>query len=262
MKKLIDWIKKMANKILTLLGLKKKVYAKSNSVTEDTVSDSQAGTVDITIKDSDGNTVSKDDSQCVTKGDADRSTSDGVTISGPSGYEENQLIPDATVTKNEKAEMSVKIYWYPSNASAFNEALDAAIAEAKAASPIPAFSCHFSYSGVLTIETDPSIHSTSSPYTFMISNALMQRINVIDTSTTPVNVTLPDSMLNTPLELTGRKFNCTVRIDYSTSMSSSSYPSCKYVFQKNGSTVNTVTINGTEYTYSGTIYPNMTKLSI
>lgn len=259
MKKLIDWIKKMANKILTLLGLKKKVYAKSNSVTEDTVSDSQAGTVDITIKDSDGNTVSKDDNQCVTKGDADRSTSDGVTISGPSGYEENQLIPDATVTKNEKAEMSVKIYWYPSDTSAFYEALKAAIAEAKAASPVPAYSCTFSYSGVLAIETDPNIHSTSSPYTLMISNALMQRIRISDYD---VNVFLPDSMLNTSLELTGRKFNCTVKINYSTSMYASSYPSCKYVFQKNGSTVNTVTIKGTEYTYSGTIYPNMTKLSI
>lgn len=94
MKKIINWIKEMANKILTLLGLKKKIYATKNSVDESTVTDTQAGTVTVTITDSDGNTVSKEDNQCLTKGDLDNSTNTDIAIAGPSDCEDNQLVSE------------------------------------------------------------------------------------------------------------------------------------------------------------------------
>lgn len=84
----------MTNKILTLLGLKKKIYAVKNGVSESSVSDEQAGTVTVSID--------KKDSQCISKGEADKCTSDGVTISGPSDYRDKQLTPTVNVTADEK----------------------------------------------------------------------------------------------------------------------------------------------------------------
>ena len=265
MKKIINWLKEMANKILTLLGLKKKVYAAKNSVSESTVTDTQAGTVDVTITDGNGDTVSKDDNQCVTKGDADRGVSDGVTITGPDGYEDNQLIPDATVTKKEEeiSELGVSIKWYPSSNDNLKSLFDASYAEMKAQSAIPIFGGHFSCYGYVDITTTPNIHTTTDPYSIMISTAFMERISM-KTTGYKLNVTLPDDMLNTSLELTGRKFNCTVEIEWQTGnfASSNVFPKISYVLQKDGSTVNNVTINGKKYTYTTPTIVNFLDLTI
>lgn len=264
MKKIIDWLKEMANKILTLLGLKKKIYASKNSVDESTVTDTQGGTVDVTITDSNGNTVSKDDNQCVTKGDADRGTSDGVTIAGPDGYEDNQLIPDATVTKKEeeKSELTVSVKWYPASNDNLKELYDASYAEAKAQSTIPAFGGTISCAGFIEIETDPNIHTTTDPYSIMITSEIMETIK--STSMYNLRVQLPSNMLNTALDLTGRRYSCTATLYWETGnfASSSVFPKVSYTFQKNGSTVSTVTINGKTYTYKTPIILNYLTLSI
>lgn len=263
MKKIINWLKEMANKILTLLGLKKKVYAAKNSVSESTVTDTQAGTVDVTITDSNGDTVSKDDNQCVTKGDADRGVSDGVTITGPDGYEDNQLIPDATVTKKEEeiSELRVFIKWYPSSKSNFKNLYDASYAKVQASSSSSSFSGSFKCGGILDIETEPNIHTTTDPYSITVTNALMETIRMMQ-SYADVQVTLPDSMINTSLELVGRKYNCTATINWTSGSYYPTTPGVSFVFQKNGSTVNTVTINGTKYSCPSRITNNELQLQI
>lgn len=261
MKKIINWIKEMANKILTLLGLKKKIYATKNSVDEDTVSKIQARTVTVTITDSDGNTVSKSENQCLTKSDADNITSDGVTISGPTGKEDKQLVSDVTVAaKAEPAALDVTIKWYPSSNDNLKTLYTASYAEVKAQSSTSSFSGSFSCSGYLDIETTPSIHTTTDPYSIMITNALMESITM-SASNVIVQVALPDSMLNTALELTGRKFNCSATISWQTS-DFTTLPKVSYVFQKNGSTVDTVTISGTKYAYVTPIKVNKLSLAI
>lgn len=262
MKKIINWIKEMANKILTLLGLKKKIYATKNSVDENTVTDTQAGTVTVTITDSDGNTVSKEDNQCVSKSDADNSTSDGVTITGPTGKEDKQLVSDVTVATKETStsELAVTIKWYPSSNDNLKTLYTASYAEVKEQSSTSSFSGSFSCSGYLDIETTPSIHTTTDPYSVMITNALMESITM-SASNVIVQVSLPDSMLNTALELTGRKFNCSATINWQTS-DFTTLPKVSYVFQKDGSTVNTVTISGTKYTYTTPIKVNKLSLAI
>lgn len=263
MKKIINWLKEMANKILTLLGLKKKVYAAKNSVSESTVTDTQAGTVDVTITDSNGDTVNKDDNQCVTKGDADRGVSDGVTITGPDGYEDNQLIPDATVTKKEEeiSELEVSIKWYPSSESNFKNLYDASYAKVQASSSSSSFSGSFKCDGVLDIETEPNIHTTTDPYSIKVTNALMETIRMMQ-SNADVQVTLPDSMINTSLELVGRKYNCTATINWTSGSYYPTTPGVTFVFQKNGSTVNTVTINGIKYSCPSRITNNELQLQI
>jgi hypothetical protein len=261
MKKIINWIKEMANKILTLLGLKKKIYATKNSVDESTVSIIQAGTVTVTITDSDGNTVSKKGSQCLTKSDADNSTCNGVTITGPTGKEDKQLVSDVTVAaKAEPAALDVTIKWYPSSNDNLKTLYAASYAEVEAQSSTSSFSGSFSCSGYLDIETTPNIHTTSDPYSIMITNALMESITM-SASNVIVQVTLPDSMLNTALELTGRKFNCSATINWQTS-NFTTLPSVSYVFQKLGSTVDTVTISGTKYAYVTPIKVNKLSLAI
>lgn len=262
MKKIINWIKEMANKILTLLGLKKKIYATKNSVDESAVSIIQARTVTVTITDSDGNTVSKSEKQCLTKSDADNSTSDGVTITGPTGKEDNQLVSDVTVTTKitEVPVLSVTVKWYPSSNDNLKTLYAASYAEAKEQSSTSSFSGSFSCSGYLDIETTPSIHTTLDPYSIMITNALMESITM-SASNVIVQVTLPDSMLNTALELTGRKFNCSATINWQTS-DFTALPSVSYTFQKDGSTVNKVTISGTEYAYITPIKVNKLSLAI
>ena len=263
MKKIINWLKEMANKILTLLGLKKKVYAAKNSVSESTVTDTQAGTVDVTITDSNGDTVSKDDNQCVTKGDADRGVSDSVTITGPDGYEDNQLIPDVTVTKKEEeiSELEVSIKWYPSSDSNFKNLYDASYAKVQASSSSSSFSGSFKCDGVLDIETEPNIHTTTDPYSIMVTNALMETIRMMQ-SYADVQVTLPNSMINTSLELVGRKYNCTATINWTSGSYYSTTPEVSFVFQKNGSTVNTMTINGIKYSCPSRITNNELQLQI